>query len=88
MYIKLDQILSVDTKNFDGGRGSALDPAGGAHDAPPDPLVRPKRLAPSALVPDFSDQIMVTLPFPGSVVSVCDGNLFFVSFLSCSKNTP
>ena len=62
MYIKLDQILSVDTNNFDGGRGSAPHPAGGAHDAPPDPLVRPKRLASnSALVPDFSDQIMVTL---------------------------
>jgi len=36
MYIKIAQILSVDTKNLDGGRGSAPDApdsARGAHDA-------------------------------------------------------
>jgi len=35
MYTKLAQILSVDTRNVDGGRGSAPDFAGVAHDAPP-----------------------------------------------------
>jgi len=62
MYnIKFAQILSVGTKNIDGGWSSTPDPAGGAHNTPPDSLVGPKRLAPSGLVPDFSDQIMFTL---------------------------
>jgi len=46
------------------GRDSALDPAGGAHDAPPDPQVRPRWFMPvrrTPYVPDCSAQIMVTL---------------------------
>jgi len=33
--------LAVYTKKITGGRGSALNLAGGAHDAPPDPQVEP-----------------------------------------------
>jgi len=40
LYIKFAQILSVDTKNLDGARGSAPDPARGAHDAPHRPPSR------------------------------------------------
>ena len=43
LYIKLAQILSVDTKNLDGGRGSAPDPAGELMTLSTNPLVGPKR---------------------------------------------
>ena len=45
MFTKLAKILSVDTKNIDGGWGSAPDPAGVTHDTPPYPRIGPKRLA-------------------------------------------
>jgi len=56
MHTTLARIFSVDTKNIDGGPRYGI-----AHDAPPHRRVGPKCLAHSALVPDFSDQNMVTL---------------------------
>jgi len=54
-----------------GGQGSAPNPTGKAHDAPPHPHIEPPtardssartlRFTPLALVPDCSAQIMVTL---------------------------
>jgi len=55
MYIKLAQILSVEVKNIDSGRGSAPDPHWESSQRSSRPLVEPKCLAPSAVVPDFSD---------------------------------
>jgi len=62
--IKLAQILSVEAKNIDGGWGSAPDTHWESSQCSPRPLVEPKCLAPWALVPDFSDQIMVILGLP------------------------
>ena len=67
---RCQHILSVYTKKIAGGQGSAPDPAGGSHHAPPDPkweldplTARIVRFAPSVLVPDCGAQIMVTLAY-------------------------
>jgi len=56
---KLARILSVYMK-IAGGRGSTLDPAGGAHDASPDHKVRPDGLRLWRSPPTICAQIMVT----------------------------
>ena len=66
MYIKLAQILSVDMKNLDGGRGSAPDPARGAHDAPhrPPSRIQTSRISVIKLWSPYTCDLSVTSPTP------------------------